>query len=103
MEMKQCPTYQQPDTLDGKYKMAMKAVWHLYRRIQRDPNINWYCGSMTETLRLTCEAIAAEIEEDPEEVVRRAICVQLDDPQVERLRKQLEEIEDGEDGHVIYP
>ena len=93
MTLKQCPTYQRPDTLEGKYKMAIKAVWHLYRRIQRDPNVNWYCGSMTETLRLTCEAIAAETGEDPEEIVKHAVRVQLDEPQVEILRKRVEEFE----------
>lgn len=93
MVFKQCPTYQRPDTLEDKYKMAMKAVWHIYRRIQRDPDVNWYCGNMTETLRLTCEAIAAETGADPEEVVRHAIRVQLDVPQVERLRKRVEELE----------
>lgn len=33
--------------------------WHMCGRIARDANIQWYCGSMTETLRLAVEAYGA--------------------------------------------
>lgn len=39
---------------------ALKSFWiHMLRRIQLDSNIQYYCGAMTETLRLCLDVYIA--------------------------------------------
>lgn len=71
--------------------------WHMCKRIANDANIQYYCGSMTETLRLAVEAYGAIYPNRDKEVFRLNLLSTglSEDADVCRLKKRISNIENG--------
>jgi hypothetical protein len=70
---------------------ALHAFWlHMLRRVQHDANIQYYCGHMTETLRLCLDAYVALHPDVDREKIKDVILKnnRSSDADVIRLRKQ---------------
>jgi hypothetical protein len=82
-------TIEQPNAL-------RKFWWHMCKRIARDANIQYYCGALTETLRLCIDAfVALHPDRIWEGVERRLLASNVaSDADVLRLQKRIEEIEE---------
>jgi hypothetical protein len=78
---------------------ALRAFWwHMCKRIARNANIQYYCGAMTETLRLAVEAYDLLHPDRPKGDFEREILssnVALDSD-VRRLKSRIDELESKE-------
>lgn len=74
---------------------ALLAFWkHMLRRIERDANIQYYCGAMTETLRLCLDAYIALYPDSNRDAIEKAVLETnaSSDADVLRLRETIERI-----------
>jgi hypothetical protein len=82
--------------LTNEQSTALHAFWwHMCKRIARDANIQWYCGSMTETLRLAVEAYG-ELHPDMDKGAFEREMLSSNvagDADICRARKRIEELE----------
>jgi hypothetical protein len=80
-------------------KALRKFWWHMFVRIGRDANIQYYCGAFTKSLRLCVEAFVALHPERAREDVERELLASnvAVDSDVLRLRRRVEELERGGD------
>jgi len=76
---------------------ALHEFWfHVCKRIARDANIQYYCGFMTETLRLAVEAYGA-LRPDKNKAEFSVSLVSshvADDADIVRAKKLIEELEE---------
>lgn len=82
---------------DEKLSPADRAVKYLLNRIQSDADLRWVCGWGTQSFALLCEAEAARTGESVDDVERRRQQITYDHrlPEVLRLRKELERLQNG--------
>ena len=71
-----------------------RAVQYLIRRIHRDPNLQYYCGACTESLRLLSDAYAQATGKNAEEIERAAATADCGEAHVLELKRQIRELED---------
>lgn len=68
------------------------AVVYLLRRIHSDPNVQYYCGAFTESLRLLSDAYAKATGEDADEIARTAGMADCGEADVLVLKRRVEEL-----------
>jgi hypothetical protein len=86
------------DNLTIEQQAALRRFWlHMCIRISKDANIQYYCGAMTETIRLAVEAYSKlHPEKDAEEFERVMLSSNVsDDCDVVRLQKLIWELENA--------
>lgn len=86
------------ESLTIEQQKALRAFWfHMCKRISRDANIQYYCGALTETLRLCIDAFVALHPERMREGVERQLLASnvACDSDVLRLQKRIEELQRG--------
>lgn len=77
---------------------ALLKFWrHMYQRIARDANIQYYCGALTETLRLAVDVYAILCPEADASVWKKKLLESKlsGDADVCRLKRRIEELEAG--------
>ena len=79
---------------------ALCTFWlHMCNRIARDANIQYYCGAMTQTLKLAVDTwVALHPEKTRDEVENELLMSRVsDDSDKVRLKRRIEELESGVD------
>ena len=83
---------------DPKLSPADRAVKYLLDRLQRDPDLRWFCGPLTQSFRMLCEAEAARLGLDVESVIEKRRNLLIPDhhdrrSRVEIMEKRIDQLE----------
>jgi hypothetical protein len=83
--------------VDNKIQSAANALFvavkYMLGRIGRDPNVQYYCGSCTEALRLLSAAYALATDGNAEEIARNVASSCCGEHDAARLRRLLDSMD----------